>query len=80
MHTQGKLKNNFHHKWSTYLHQFHLNIKYKKGSTNNVADYFIRQPIMVLINVPDTCEKETLGWQHLYKSDLELDTTYQMLL
>jgi hypothetical protein len=36
--TQGKLQNDRHQKWSTYLQQFHLNIKYKKGSTNNVAD------------------------------------------
>jgi hypothetical protein len=34
--TQGKLQNDHHQKWSTYLQQFHLNIKYKKGSTNNV--------------------------------------------
>ena len=37
--TQGKLQNDRHQKWSTYLQQFHLNIKYKKGSTNNVADF-----------------------------------------
>jgi hypothetical protein len=37
--TQGKLQNDRHQKWSTYVKQFHLNIKYKKGSTNNVADY-----------------------------------------
>jgi hypothetical protein len=36
--TQGKLQNDRHPKWSTYLQQFHFNIKYKKGSTNNVAD------------------------------------------
>ena len=36
--TQGKLQNDLHQKWSTYLQQFHLNIKYKKGSTNNVVD------------------------------------------
>ena len=29
MQTQGKLQNDRHHKWSTYLKQFHLNIKYK---------------------------------------------------
>jgi hypothetical protein len=32
----GKLQNDHHQKWSTYLQQFHLNIKYKKGSTNQV--------------------------------------------
>jgi hypothetical protein len=29
MQTQGKLQNDRHQKWSTYLQQFHLNIKYK---------------------------------------------------
>ena len=36
--TQGKLQNDHHQKWSTYLPQFHLNIKYKKGNTDNVVD------------------------------------------
>ena len=38
--TQGKLQNDHHQKRSTYLQQFHLNIKYKKGSTNRVVDCF----------------------------------------
>jgi hypothetical protein len=29
MQTQAKLQNDHHQKWSTYLQQFHLNIKYK---------------------------------------------------
>jgi len=37
--TQWKLQNDLHQKWSTYLQQFHLNIKYKTGSTNSVVDY-----------------------------------------
>ena len=37
MHMQGKLQNDHHHKWSTYLQQFHLNIKYKKGNKNRVS-------------------------------------------
>ena len=37
--TQGKLQNDRHQKWSTYLQQFHLNIKYKKGRTNRVTDF-----------------------------------------
>ena len=46
--TQGKLHDNRHQKWSTYLQQFHLNIKYKKGSTNNVANFLSRPLIMAL--------------------------------
>jgi hypothetical protein len=44
----GKLQNDHHQKWSTYLHQFHLNIKYKKGKTNHVADCLNQSPIVVL--------------------------------
>jgi hypothetical protein len=38
MHTQGKLQNDRHQKWSTYIQQFHLNIKYKIRSTNCISD------------------------------------------
>jgi len=57
--TQGKLQNDRHQKWSTYLQQFHLNIKYKKGSTNNVADCLSRPPIMALTIVLNSCGHET---------------------
>jgi hypothetical protein len=69
--TQGKLQNDHHQKWSTYLQQFHLNIKYKKGSTNNVADYSVDHQVMALTTVLDSCGHETSGWPHLYKSDPE---------
>ena len=41
MQTQGNLQNDHHQKWSTYLQQFHLNIKYKKGSTNQIVDSLV---------------------------------------
>jgi hypothetical protein len=56
-------------KWSTYLQQFHLNIKYKKGSTNNVADCLSRPPIMALTTVLNSCGHETSDWPLLYKSE-----------
>ena len=57
--TQGKLQNDRHQKWSTYLQQFHLNIKYKKGSTNNVADCLSRPPIVAMTTVLNSCGHET---------------------
>jgi hypothetical protein len=48
MQTQGKLQNDRHQKWSTYLQQFHLNIKYKTGSTIRVADCLSRSPVAAL--------------------------------
>ena len=78
--TQGKLQNDRHHKWSTYLQQFHLNIKYKKGTTNNVADCLSRPPILALTIVLNSCGKKTFDWPLLYESDLEFNHTYQALL
>ena len=43
-----KLQNDHHHKWSTYLQQFHLNIKYKIGITNHIAHCLSRPPIATL--------------------------------
>eukprot|EP00253_Pinus_taeda_P015030 PITA_15030 len=74
--TQEKLQNDRHQKWSTYLQQFHLNIKYKKGSTNNVADCLSRPLIMALTTVLNSCGHETSDWPLLYKSNPEFGHTY----
>lgn len=55
------------------LRKFHLNIKYKKGNTNNVVYFLNRPSVMALITVLDSCGHETSGWSHIYKSDLEFD-------
>lgn len=73
---QWKFPNDCHHKRSTYLQQFHLNIKYKKDSTNNVADCLSRPPIMALITMLNSCGHETSDWPLLYKSGLEFAHTY----
>lgn len=78
--TQGKLHNDHHQKWSTYLQQFHLNIKYKKGNTNNVVDCLNRPLVMALIIVLDSCGHETSGWPHRYKSNPEFGSIYHTLL
>ena len=41
--TQGKLQNDRHQKWSTYLQHFNLNIEYKNSSTNNEVDCLNRR-------------------------------------
>jgi hypothetical protein len=77
--TQGKFQNDRHQKWSTYLQQFHLKIKYKKGSTNNVVDFLSQPPIMALTMVLNSYGYETFDWSVLYKSDPEFGHTYNML-
>ena len=79
MQTQGKLQNNRHQKWFTYLQQFHLNIKYKTGSTNRVVDFLSKPPFMTLTTVLDSCGHETSRWPQLYETDPNFTTTYQML-
>jgi hypothetical protein len=79
MHTQRKLQNDRHQKWSTYLQQFHLNIKYKKGSTNHVANCLSRPPVAVLTTILNSCRHETSGWPQLYNNDSDFATAYQTL-
>jgi len=54
-----KVMNDHHQKWSTYLEKFHLNIKYKKGNTNHVADYLNRPPVAELTTFLNSCGHET---------------------
>jgi len=78
--TQGKLQNDRHHKWSTYLQLFHLNIKYKKGITKNFEDFLGRPLIMALTTVLNSCGHKTSDWPLLYKSNPKFSHTYQTVL
>ena len=64
----------------TYLQQFHLNIKCKKGNTNNVADCLSQPLIVAITTVLKSCGHETSDWLLLYKSDIEFGYTYKALL
>jgi hypothetical protein len=79
MQTQGKLQNDLHQKWSTYLQQFHLNIKYEIGSNNYVIDCISRLLVMELTMILDSCSHETFVCPQLYAIDPDFATTYQML-
>jgi len=41
---QSELKQTTHYKWMGFLQWFHLVIKYKKGSTNKLADMLLSRP------------------------------------
>jgi hypothetical protein len=79
MQAQGNLHNDHHHKCSTYLQHFHLNIKYKKGSTNHVADCLIRPSVAVLTIVLNSYGHEIYGCPQLYNNESDFDTDYQTL-
>jgi hypothetical protein len=46
---QTKLKQSRHYRWMGFLQQFHLVIKYKKGTSNKVPDMLSRPPIVASI-------------------------------
>jgi hypothetical protein len=77
--TQGKFQNDRHQNWSTYLQQFHLNIKYKTCISNHVADCLSRPPVAALTTVLHSCGHETSEWPQLYQQDLDFSTTYHLL-
>jgi hypothetical protein len=77
--TQGKLQNDRHQKWSTYLQQFHLNIKYKTCISNRVVDCLSRPPVAALTTVLHSCGHEASEWPQLYQQDPDFATTYQLL-
>ena len=79
MQTQGNLQNDYHQKWSTYLQQFHLNIKYKKGNTNQVVYFLIRPPITTLNTMLKSCVHDISMWPQIYDNDTEFDSIYQSL-
>jgi hypothetical protein len=46
---QRKLQQSRHYRWTGFLQQFHLVIKYKKGTSNKVTDMLFRHPIVASI-------------------------------
>lgn len=44
--SQSKLQQSRHFRWMGFLQQFHLVIKYKKGTQNKIADMLSRPPIV----------------------------------
>jgi hypothetical protein len=61
------------------LQEFHLNIKYKTGSTYRIVDCLNRSLVATLTTVLDSCDHQTYGWPQLYQKDPGFATTYQIL-
>jgi hypothetical protein len=77
--TQGKLQNDRHQKWSNYLHQFHLNIKYKTCISNHVTDCHNWPLVATLTTMLHSYGHETSEWPQRYQQDSDFATTYQLL-
>jgi hypothetical protein len=77
--TKGKFQNDRHIKWSTYLQQFYINIKYKTWISNHIADYLSRPLVAALTTMLHSCGHATYEWPPLYQQDLNISTTYHLL-
>eukprot|EP01018_Ginkgo_biloba_P029059 Gb_03191 [translate_table: standard] len=66
-------------KWASYLQQFHLVIKYKKGAHNQVADFLSRPPICTLLSVLDTKCSGYTEWRDLYSTDPDFGSIYSAI-
>jgi hypothetical protein len=51
---QTKLQQSRHYRWMGFLQQFHMVIKYKKGTSNKVSDMISRPPIVASIILKNT--------------------------
>jgi hypothetical protein len=65
--THGNMQNDRHQKWSTYLQQFHLNIKYKTRISNHVVNCLSRPLVASLATMFHSCGHEASKWPQLYQ-------------
>jgi hypothetical protein len=66
--SQSKIQDQRHLKWETYIQHFHLLIKYKKGTTNKMADLLSRPLVQVLHILEVRCASYD-AWKSKYESD-----------
>lgn len=75
----NKIEEVRHLKWDSYLQQFHLIIKYKKGITNNVVDCFSHPPTYHALMIMFTSHLGFLTWSSQYAQDPDFGVTYTSL-
>ena len=63
--------------WSTYLQQFHPNVKYNKVITNRVFDFLSQPPVVAVTMVLNFCGHKTSRWSQFYMNNPNFTTTYQ---
>ena len=66
--SKTKIHEQRHLKWATYIQQFHLVIKYKKGTPNRMADLLSRPPTQ-LLQLSIVCCAAYEAWKPLYASN-----------
>ena len=72
--SQSKIQEQRHLKWASYIQQFHLVIKYKKGSSNKMADFLSRPPTTSLEILEVRCASFD-NWKEQYVIDPDFQET-----
>jgi hypothetical protein len=75
---QTKLQQSRHYRWMGFLQQFHLIIKYKKGTSNKVADMISRPPIAASIILKNTSLSHD-SYVEQYDIDEDFKEVYEKL-
>ena len=76
--SQRKIQEQGHLKWASYIQQFHLVIKYKKGTSNKMADLLSRPPAQVLHILEVRCATYD-AWKDMYATDLAFGEIWEAL-
>ncbi|OMP09092.1 hypothetical protein COLO4_05809 [Corchorus olitorius] len=79
LHSQSKLRQSRHFKWMGFLEQFHLLIRYKKGKTNQLADWLSRPPLKVANMVMYREPSNSVIYKEQYIEDTCFQNAYQQL-
>ena len=66
--SQSKIKKQSHLKWASYIQQFHLVIRYKKGTSNKMVDLLSQPPTPVLSILEVRCATYDT-WKDQYSID-----------
>jgi hypothetical protein len=75
---QTKLQQYIHYRWMSFLQQFHLVIKYKKGTSNKVADMISRPPTIASIILKNTSLSHD-NYVEKYAIDEDFKEVYEKL-
>jgi hypothetical protein len=75
---QAKLQQYQHYIWMGFLQQFHLVIKYKKGTSNKVTNMLSRPPIVASIILKDTSLSHDI-YVEQYANDEDFKEVYVKL-
>ena len=76
--SQTKLQQARHFRWIRFLQQFHLVIKYKKGTSNKVEDMLSRPPIVASI-VLKNASLSNESYIEQYATDDDFKEIYEKL-